>query len=185
MNREEAQLMPRLMSGELPTYMNGPLWQATMQYKKTPLAFMSKGAQRQLMFGDREAIVATTLNCMTAGIVRYAKFAAAGGAYVALTDEDFEHPTLGQMSMQNYVSNFGMIPDAYNLGKSVYGATQKPTAYGAAREVISNVPALDAVAVTGEAATGDAGAVKQATPLNSLPVLNELLNAVVKNLERE
>ncbi len=185
MNREEAQLMPRTMAGELPTYMNKPMWQALVQFKKTPLTFMSKGAQRQLMFGDREAIVGTTLNCMTAGITRYAKFAAAGGVYVALADEGFKQPTMEQMSTEQYVSNFGIIPDLYKTGKSIYEAAQQPTLGGALIEGVSNVPAVDALEVTAKALTGDAGAIKQSTPLNTLPVLNEVLNAVVKNMERE
>ena len=185
MNREEAQLMPRIMSGELPVFMNKPLWQAIMQFRKTPLTFMSKGAQRSMQFADREAAVGTVLNAMTAGITRYAKFAAAGGIYVALTDEEFTNPSVKQMQPWNYVSNFGILGDAYTIGDSWSKAAQSPTGIEAFWEGAQQVPILSSLDNAYNAVQGDPAAVKAVTPLNTLPLVNELSNAVVKNIEQE
>jgi len=184
MNREEAQLMPRIMSGELPVLMNKPLWQAIMQFRKTPLAFMSKGAQRNLQFADREAVLGTVLNAMTAGVTRYAKVAAGAGAYVALSDAEFHQPTADQMQTENYVSNLGILGDLYNLGKDWTKAYQEKDGIESLWEGAKSVPVVSMADATMNAVQGDPVAIKQITPLNTLPLMNEVTNAVIKAMEQ-
>ena len=184
MNREEAQLMPRVMAGELPVFMNKPLWQAIMQFRKTPLAFMSKGAQRNLQFADREAVLGTVLNALTAGVTRYAKVAAGAGAYVALSDAEFQDPTMDQMQPYNYVSNFGILGDAYSLSKNWSQAYQQKDGIESMWEGAQVVPVLSAVDNAYHAVEGDPASIKRATPLNTLPLINEVTNAVIRNMEQ-
>ena len=184
MNREEAQLMPRVMAGELPVFMNKPIWQAIMQFRKTPLAFMSKGAQRNLQFADREAVLGTVLNAMTAGVMRYAKVAAGAGAYVALSDTEFRQPTANQMQTENYVSNLGILGDAYNLSKDWSKAYQEKDGIESLWEGAKSVPVLSSMDNAYHALEGDPVAIKKAMPLNTLPLINEVTNAVVKNMEQ-
>lgn len=184
MNREEAQLMPRVMAGELPVFINKPYWQAIMQFRKTPLAFMSKGAQRNLQFADREAVLGTVLNSMTAGITRYSKFALAGGGYAALTDEEFRQPTLNQMQPWNYVSNFGILGDAYTIGQSWSKTAQSKDGIEALWEGAQQVSVLSSIDSAFNAVQGDPTAIKKSMPLNTLPLVNEVSNAVVKQMEQ-
>lgn len=184
MNREEAQLMPRVMSGELPVFMNKPLWQAIMQFRKTPLAFMSKGAQRNLQFADREAVFGTVLNSLTAGVVRYAKVAAGAGAYVALSDAEFQDPTFDQMQPYNYVSNFGILGDAYSLSRNWSQAYQQKDGLESLWEGAQVVPTLSALDNAYNAVDGDPSDIKKAIPLNTLPLINEVSNAVIRNMEQ-
>lgn len=184
MNREEAQLMPRVMAGELPVFMNKPIWQAIMQFRKTPLAFMSKGAQRNLQFADREAVLGTVLNAMTAGVTRYAKVAAGAGAYVALSDAEFHQPTADQMQTENYVSNLGILGDLYNLGKDWTKAYQEKDGIESLWEGAKSVPVLSSMDAAMNAVQGDPAAIKQVTPLNTLPLMNEVTNAVIKSMEQ-
>ena len=184
MNREEAQLMPRVMAGELPVFMNKPIWQAIMQFRKTPLAFMSKGAQRNMQFADREAVVGTVLNALTAGVTRYAKVALGGAAYVALSDAEFQAPTLDQAQPYNYVSNFGILGDAYTLGGSWSKACQQKDGIESLWEGAKVVPVLSAADNAYHALDGDPSAIKKAMPLNTLPLINEVANAVIRNMEQ-
>lgn len=184
MNREEAQLMPRVMAGELPVFMNKPIWQAIMQFRKTPLAFMSKGAQRNMQFADREAVVGTVLNSLTAGVTRYAKVALGGAAYVALSDAEFQSPTLDQAQPYNYVSNFGILGDAYTLGGSWSRAYQQKDGIESLWEGAKVVPVLSAADNAYHALDGDPSAIKKAMPLNTLPLINEVANAVIRNMEQ-
>lgn len=184
MNREEAQLMPRIMAGELPVFMNKPLWQAIMQFRKTPLAFMSKGAQRNLQFADREAVLGTVLNSLTAGITRYSKVALGGGAYVALSESEFQQPTADQMQPWNYVSNFGIMGDAYSVGSSWSKAAQQKEGIEALWEGAKQVSVISAADNAYHAVQGDPSAIKKAMPLNTLPLLNEVSNAVIRNMEQ-
>ena len=184
MNREEAQLMPRVMAGELPVFMNKPIWQAIMQFRKTPLAFMSKGAQRNMQFADREAVVGTVLNSLTAGVTRYAKVALGGAAYVALSDAEFKAPTLDQAQPYNYVSNFGILGDAYTLGGSWSKAYQQKDGIESLWEGAKVVPVLSAADNAYHALDGDPSAIKKAMPLNTLPLINEVANAVIRNMEQ-
>jgi hypothetical protein len=184
MNREEAQLMPRVMAGELPVFMNRPIWQAIMQFRKTPLAFMSKGAQRNLQFADREAVLGTVLNAMTAGVTRYAKVAAGAGAYVALSDAEFHQPTADQMQTENYVSNLGILGDLYNLSKDGIKAYQEKDGIESLWEGAKSVPVLSSMDAAMNAVQGDPAAIKQITPLNTLPLMNEVTNAVIKSMEQ-
>lgn len=184
MNREEAQLMPRVMAGELPVFMNKPMWQVIMQFRKTPLAFMSKGAQRNLQFADREAVLGTVLNSMTAGVTRYSKFALAGGGYAALTDEEFRQPTMNQMQPWNYVSNFGIMGDAYTIGQSWSKTAQSKSGIEALWEGATQVSVLSSIDSAYNAVQGDPVAIKRSMPLNTLPLVNEVSNAVIKNMEQ-
>mgnify|MGYP003650271595 CR=1 FL=1 len=184
MNREEAQLMPRVMAGELPVFMNKPIWQAIMQFRKTPLAFMSKGAQRNLQFADREAVLGTVLNAMTAGVTRYAKVAAGAGAYAALSDTEFQQPTANQMQTENYVSNLGILGDAYNLGKDWTKAYQEKDGIESLWEGAKSVPVLSNMDNAYHALEGDPASIKRAMPLNTLPLMNEVTNAVIKHMEQ-
>lgn len=183
MNREEAQLMPRIMAGELPVLMNKPLWQAIMKFRKTPLAFMSKGAQRNLQFADREAVLGTILNCLTAGLTRYAKVALGAGTYVALSDDEFRQPTADAMQPWNYVSNFGILGDAYSIGNSWSKAYQEKDGIESLWEGAQQVSVLSAADNAYNAIQGDPAAIKKAMPLNTLPLLNEVSNAVIRNIE--
>lgn len=189
MNREEAQLMPRVMSGELPVFMNKPLWQAIMQFRKTPLAFMSKGAQRNLQFADREAVLGTVLNSMTAGITRYSKLALAGGAYAALSDEEFQAPSLTEdferAKPYNYVSNFGILGDAYSLSSSWSKAYQQKDGIESLWEGAKEVPILSGMDNAYHAINGDPADIKKVMPLNTLPLMNEVTNAVIRNMEND
>lgn len=189
MNREEAQLMPRVMAGELPVFMNKPLWQAIMQFRKTPLAFMSKGAQRNLQFADREAVLGTVLNSMTAGVTRYAKLAGAGAAYAAISDEEFQAPSLvddfDRAQPYNYVSNFGILGDAYSLSQSWSKAYQQKDGIESLWEGATAVPVLSAIDNGYHAVQGDPTAIKKATPLNTLPLVTEVTNAVIRNMEQD
>lgn len=187
MNREEAQLMPRVMAGELPVFMNKPLWQAIMQFRKTPLAFMSKGTQRNLQFADREAVLGTVLNSMTAGVTRAAKVAAAGAAYSVISDEEFfmgsdSLDAFHKMQPYNYVSNFGILGDGYSIGREFAKANEK-SGLEALWEGAQVVPVLSAVDNAYHAVDGDPAAIKRAMPLNSLPMVTEVSNAVIRNME--
>lgn len=188
MNREEAQLMPRVMAGELPVFMNKPLWQAIMQFRKTPLAFMSKGTQRNLQFADREAALGTVLNAMTAGITRYAKLALAGTAYYAISDEEFRAPDpiddFDKMQPYNYVSNLGILGDAYTVGQSWSKAAQQKDGVEALWEGAQVVSGLSALDNAYHALDGDPTAIKKAMPLNTLPLVTEVSNAVIRNMEQ-
>lgn len=184
MNREEAQLMPRVMAGELPVFMNKPLWQTIMQFRKTPLAFMSKGAQRNLQFADREAVLGTVLNSMTAGITRYSKVALGGVAYMALSDEEFRQPSISQMQPWNYVSNLGILGDTYSVGASWSKAYQEKDGIESLWEGAKQVSVLSAADNAYHALQGDPSAIKKAMPLNTLPLLNEVSNAVIRNMEQ-
>ena len=188
MNREEAQLMPRVMAGELPVFMNKPIWQAIMQFRKTPLAFMSKGAQRNLQFADREAVLGTVLNAMTAGVVRYGKLALAGAAYYAISDEEFQAPDLiddfDRAQPYNYVSNLGILGDAYSVTQSWSKAYQQKDGIESLWEGAQVVPGLSAADNAYHALDGDPVAIKKAMPLNTLPLINEVSNAVIKNMEQ-
>jgi hypothetical protein len=189
MNREEAQVMPRTLIGELPAYMNKPMWQVLMQFKKTPLTFMSKGTQRHLLHGDREAILGSVLNVMSAGLVRYAKVAGGVGIVAALSDEEWERPTADQTSVQNYVSVFGMMPDAFAFGTHMYKSAQAETWYEGVNQAANYIPAYQAVTQTAQGAGIPSGfdphETKQTLPLGSLPVVSEVLQAIANYFESE
>jgi hypothetical protein len=185
MNKEEAQLMPRVMAGELPVLMNGPHMQAILQFRKTPLAFMSKGMQRNLQFADREAALGTVLNAITAGLTRYAKMALAGGAYVALSDAEFQQPTMDQMQPYNYVSNFGILGDMYSLTQSWSKAYQQNEGVSALWEGAKAVPIVSSVDSAYHAAQGDPVAIKKSMPLNTLPFVNEIVSAYLRWVEED
>jgi hypothetical protein len=184
MNREEAQLMPRVMSGELPVFMNKPIWQAIMQFRRTPLAFMSKGAQRNLQFADREAVLGTVLNSMTAGLTRYAKVALGIGVYTVISDSEWENPTLDRAKPWNYVSNLGIMGDAYSLSQSWSKTAQEKDGLEALWEGAREVPIVSGLDNAYNVLDGDPTAIKKAVPLNTLPLVNEVANAVIRNVEQ-
>ena len=190
MNREEAQLMPRVMSGELPVFMNKPLWQVIFQFRKTPLAFMSKGTQRNLQFADREAVLGTVLNTATAGLVRYSKVALGVGAYAAITDAEWDSgQALEQASDRaqtyNYVSNNGILGDLYTVGKSWSQTAQRKDGIETLWEGAIQVSTLSGIDTAAGAIQGDPADIKKSIPLNTLPMINEVSSALIKQLEQQ
>ena len=120
MNRYEAQVMPYIMAGELPQFMNMPEMQFALHYLKTPLAFGSKGTARQLGFADKEAAVAVAMNTLSAGLVRYAYTGGVAGAYETLkgNDPDFT-PDANSMMTHNYLDYIGYLGEIYNKGSAI------------------------------------------------------------------
>ena len=123
MNRYEAQIMPYIMNGELPQFMNMPEMQFVLHYLKTPLAFGTKGTGRQLGFADKEAALAVTLNTMSAGLVRYAYTAGTGAAYSAIKGDNVDMtPDQNAMQIHNYLDWLGYGGEIYNKGNAAYQA---------------------------------------------------------------
>ncbi len=123
MNRYEAQVMPYIMAGELPQFMNMPEMQFALHYLKTPLAFGTKGTARQLGFADKEAAVAVAMNTLSAGLVRYAYVTGTGAVHSALVGEEFDaSPDASKMKIHNYLDWFGYMGEIGNKGSAVYNA---------------------------------------------------------------
>ena len=123
MNRYEAQVMPYIMAGELPQFMNIPEMQFALHYLKTPLAFGTKGTARQLGFADKEAAVAVALNTLSAGLVRYSYVTGTGAVHSALVSEDISAaPDANAMKTHNYLDWLGWMGEGYNKGSAIYNA---------------------------------------------------------------
>lgn len=123
MNRYEAQVMPYIMAGELPQFMNIPEMQFALHYLKTPLAFGTKGTARQLGFADKEAAVAVALNTLSAGLVRYSYVTGTGAIHSALVSEDISAaPDANAMKTHNYLDWLGWMGEGYNKGSAIYNA---------------------------------------------------------------
>ena len=121
MNRYEAQVMPYIMAGELPQFMNMPEMQFALHYLKTPLAFGTKGTERQLGFGDKQAALAVALNTLSAGLVRYSYVAGIGAVHSALVGEDISAaPDANAMKTHNYLDYLGWMGEGYNKGSAIY-----------------------------------------------------------------
>jgi len=123
MNRYEAQVMPYIMAGELPQFMNMPEMQFALHYLKTPLAFGTKGTGRQLGFADKEAAVAVAMNTLSAGLVRYAYVTGIGATHSALVGAEIDgSPDASAMKVHNYLDWLGWMGEGYNKTSAVYKA---------------------------------------------------------------
>lgn len=121
--REAYQIIQQALVGEMPAFMNKPLWQVALQFRTMPILAQSKQLQRALQLGDIEAVTSVVLNSIVAGMVRYSKFVLAGTLIAALSGEEVKMPDNETMHVQNYVSTFGIYPDMYDFilkGKGAY-----------------------------------------------------------------
>lgn len=138
MLRDEAQMVQRTHVGELPPWMNKPLMGLLFQFREMPMVAMNKQLRRNMAFADKEAAVGVMMNMAFAGLVRWGKFAALGGAAAAITGEDWQEPNGERMDAQKYVAQFGLYPDLYDLVLDTTDAVQDRDVH----KVLNQVPVL-------------------------------------------
>lgn len=138
MLRDEAQMVQRTHVGELPPWMNKPLMGLLFQFREMPMVAMNKQLRRNMAFADKEAVVGVMMNMAFAGLVRWGKFAALGGAAAAVTGEDWQEPNGERMDAQKYVAQFGLYPDLYDLVLDTTDAVQDRDVH----KVLNQVPVL-------------------------------------------
>jgi len=125
LQRAEATELMRPLVGEMPSWFNKPWMQMLMQFRTMPLVAQNKALGRSLAFADKEAVVQLTLNAMTAGIVRYGKYAGLA-ALAAGTGAKFEDEFEQQVNragrdsilggaVDRYITQGGMYSDMYAL----------------------------------------------------------------------
>ncbi len=95
--------------------------------------------------------MATVLNSLMSGLVRYGKFAALGLGVATLTGESYKDPTANQTQVDKYIAQLGLIPDARDLVLDAYKAGQE----GNASRIISQVPVLGLMEDYKKLATGE------------------------------
>lgn len=172
MNRYEAQVMPYIMAGELPQFMNMPEMQFALHYLKTPIAFGTKGTARQLGFADKEAAVAVAMNTLSAGLVRYAYVAGSGAAYSAITGDDIDlSPSQNAMQTHNYLDWLGYMGEGYNKGSAI----GKAITDGSMEPLMSQAP--PAVKQIQNMATANAGALP-----TLMPGLDKVIGGIVDSV---
>jgi len=113
--RDEAQQVQRTIVGELPPWMNKPMMSLALQFRQMPIVAQNKQLARALAFADKEAAMATILNTVMAGLVRYSKFAALGLGVSVIAGSEWREPNGSQMDISKYIAQFGLFPDAYDL----------------------------------------------------------------------
>lgn len=149
MQRAEAQELLRPLIGEMPEWFNKPWVQMLLQFRTMPLVAQNKALGRSLAFADKEAITQLMLNSMTAGLVRYGKFAGLA-AVAAGTTGDWEAEYEKQLdragrdailggATDRYITQLGGVADVYSLTQ-IYGTANTPDEY--ARKVANQIPAL-------------------------------------------
>lgn len=175
MNRYEAQVMPYIMAGELPQFMNMPEMQFALHYLKTPLAFGTKGTARQLGFADKEAAVAVALNTLSAGLVRYAYVTGTGAIHSALVGEDISaSPDANAMKTHNYLDWLGWMGEGWNKGNAIYNTVSDGSVDPLGQELPPGIKHLHNMG------TLNTGALPALVP--GLPVV---LGGIVESLENE
>ncbi len=137
--RDEAQQIQRTQVGELPPYMNRPLMSLILQFRQMPLVATNKQLGRSLAFADKEAVANVMLNTALAGLVRYSKFALLGLGVHAITGQEAQDPTTGQMQMDKYITQLGIFADSYDL---VLQANQIESSGDAADTALRQLPVL-------------------------------------------
>lgn len=149
LQRAEATELMRPLVGEMPAWFNKPWMQMLMQFRTMPLVAQNKALGRSIAFADKEAVVQLALNTMTAGLVRYGKYAglaalAAGtGAnfeeeYQRKVDQAGRDAILGG-AVDRYITQGGMYSDMYAL-TMIGGSASTPQQY--LERAMQQVPAM-------------------------------------------
>lgn len=149
MQRAEATELLRPLVGEMPEWFNKPWMQMLLQFRTMPLVAQNKALGRSLAFADKEAVAQFMLNAMTAGLVRYGKYAglaalAAGASgnwedeYKKQIDRAGNDALLGG-AVDKYITQLGGVADVYSLSH-IYGSADTPEGY--AKKMMNQVPSL-------------------------------------------
>lgn len=149
MQRAEATELLRPLVGEMPEWFNKPWMQMLMQFRTMPLVAQNKALGRSLAFADKEAVAQLMLNTMTAGLVRYGKYAglaalAAGATgswedeYKKQIDRAGNDALLGG-AVDRYITQLGGVADVYALSH-IYGSAETTSGY--VSKMANQVPAL-------------------------------------------
>jgi len=143
MLRDEAQQIQRTHVGELPPFMNKPMMALIFQFRSMPLVAQSKSMGRAMAFGDAEAVTGVLLNAAMAGLVRYGKFIALGGAIGAVTgDLVLDTPSERQTQVPKYINAFGIFADMYDLVLGQDGLKNADGVGSAIEKVAGEIPVL-------------------------------------------
>lgn len=149
MQRAEATELLRPLVGEMPEWFNKPWMQMLMQFRTMPVVAQNKALGRSLAFADKEAVAQLMLNTMTAGLVRYGKYAglaalAAGTTgswedeYKKQIDRAGNDALLGG-AVDRYITQLGGVADVYALSH-IYGSAETPSGY--VSKMANQVPTL-------------------------------------------
>lgn len=152
LQRAEAQELMRPLVGEMPEWFNKPWMQMLMQFRTMPIVAQNKALGRSLAFADKEAVVQLMLNSMTAGLVRYGKFAGLAALAVGVGEEweaEYERQldragrdALLGGAADRYVTQLGAWSDAYAL-TAIAGAAETPDQY--VTKTMNQIPAYGLV----------------------------------------
>jgi hypothetical protein len=102
--RAASQDVQKHIVGELPPYLNNPLWAVVLQYLSFPLVATNKQLARNAQFADMEALTGVMLNLIVTGTVQEAMIQLG-----LRNEEEFEKNTY------KYYSSLGILPDVSML----------------------------------------------------------------------
>jgi len=186
MIRDEAQQIQRTHVGELPPFMNKPMMALIFQFRSMPLVAQSKSMGRAMAFGDAEAVTGVLLNAALAGLVRYGKFIALGGAIGAVAGElVLDVPDSQQTQVPKYINAFGIFADMYDLVLGQDGLKNADGVGSAIEKVAGEIPVLglmnDYLEVGKAGSQGDVQGMAESAG-NLLPLSNTAIGEVMAEM---
>lgn len=98
--RAASQDVQRHIVGEVPPYLNNPLWNVVLQYLSFPIVATNKQLARNAQFADMESLTGLMMNLIVTGTTQYAMEKTG-----LRKEEDFEKNTY------KYYSSVGILPE--------------------------------------------------------------------------
>ena len=125
MQRMEAQTQARALAGELPQWMNKPIWGIITQFRQMAITTQNKTLARNLALADQEAAAELTLATMSASLVRAVKIGGLAAVGSTISDTTWEADYSRRMALASrdkllpmgadlYINHFGAFSDVYN-----------------------------------------------------------------------